>query len=170
MPLKISLDALSPSSVKDAIDKLEKYKTDLPRKAKLIVERLASMGALNASLGFSRAIYNGDKNISVTTKWVNSTTIAIIASGETVLFVEFGAGITYGYGHPEAGKHGMGPGTYPSDKGKWNDPKGWFYTDDSGNATQHSYGNPPNAVMYSTRKELLKEVKRVAREVFASGQ
>lgn len=169
MPLKITLDALSPSSVKDAIDKLEKYKTDLPRKAKLIVERLASMGALNASLGFSRAIYSGDKDISVETKWENSNTIVISANGEKVLFIEFGSGITYGYGHPEAGKHGMGPGTYPSEKGKWSDPNGWYYTDGNGNKSQHTFGNPPNAVMYSTRKEILKEVRRVAKEVFASG-
>lgn len=168
MPLNISVDILSPSSIARAIDSLEAYRKGLKEKARLIVERLSVIGAVNASMGFSRAVYNGQNDAHISTRWINGTTVSIDAQGSTVLFIEFGSGITYGYGHPDATEHSMGPGTYPSEKHLWNNPKGWWFTNENGES-QHSYGNPPNAPMYHTRKEILQEVSRVAREVFASG-
>ena len=69
-----------------------------------------------------------------------------------------------GYGYPPEELNGMGPGTYPG-KGHWNDPKGWWYSNEDGSG-HHSYGNPPNMPMYNTVKELEQELERVVREVF----
>ena len=69
--------------------------------------------------------------------------------------------MTYGFGHPEAQEHGMGPGTYPDGKGHWNDPKGWYTP-----GGQHTYGNPPAMPMYTARKTIEEELPRIVKEVF----
>lgn len=162
--MKIEI-SLNDKSINQAIKELEKYKRDLENKARIVVERLASLGATNASLGFARAV-TSENDVQVTVEWVDSNTMRIRATGEEVLFIEFGAGITYGYGHPMAQELGYGPGTYPTKlaKGKWDNPNGWWYSKD-GNP-KHTYGNPPNAVMYDTMKMIEREAERVVREVF----
>ena len=118
------------------------------------------LGATVASIQFARAIYNGSNDISVRVD--NTGSVAVIyAEGETVAFVEFGAGATYGYGHPQAGEFGVGPGTYPDGKGHWNNPKGWWY-----GSGQHTYGNPPSMGMYRAVQEMTEKVTQIAREVF----
>ena len=160
--MNIKIDVLDPASIDAAIEQLEQYQQDLKRKSNEIAKRLAGMGAVKVSLDFSRAFYTGAKDISVNVE-ARDNGYAVIASGETVLFVEFGAGIRYGGGHPEAGKWGMGPGTYPEGKGHWDQPYGWWIP-----GGEHTYGNPPSMTMYNTEKDLIREIERVAREVFQS--
>lgn len=150
------------SGINEAIRGLEQYEEWLQRKSDELASRLATMGATYASLGFARAIYNGPRGADVTVEPRGEGAYAVIASGEEVLFVEFGAGVTYGYGHPEA--QGFGPGTYPSDKGHWDDPNGWWIPKNSGGG--HTYGNPPNMPMYTSVKMLEQEIARVVEEVF----
>jgi len=146
------------ASVSRATRSLEEYAADLIEKANTVCERLASMGAVRASLDFSRAIYNGTNDVAVTVEPIDNG-YAIHATGNAVLFIEFGSGASYGYGHPEP--EGYGPGTYPG-KGHWDDPNGWWY----GNH-EHSYGNPPAQAMYNAKREIQAEVQRIADEVFA---
>jgi hypothetical protein len=146
------------ASVSRATRSLEEYAADLIEKANTVCERLASMGAVRASLDFSRAIYNGTNDVAVTVEPIDNG-YAIHATGNAVLFIEFGSGASYGYGHPEP--EGYGPGTYPG-KGHWDDPDGWWYGDH-----EHSYGNPPAAAMYHAKQDVLQEVQRIADEVFA---
>ena len=157
---------LTEKSINAAIKELDAYKGSINRKVQELCRRLAEMGAVNMSLGYARAIYNGDKDVSVSVEPI-ANGYTIVASGESVLFVEFGAGATYGYGHPQSARFGYGPGTYPNGKGHWNSPYGWYLPKDKGGG--HTYGNPPAAVAYDTAKMLEQEVLRVAREVFASG-
>lgn len=149
---------LSSSGIKTLQTELKEYQKCLERKSGELARRLAEMGAIKASLGFARAIYNGKNDFSISIEQTGDCSFKVRADGDTVLFVEFGAGLI-GYGHPEP--HGMGPGTYPG-KGHWNDPDGWWYAHN-----QHSYGNPPNMPMYNAVKELEQELARVVREVFA---
>lgn len=164
--MNIHIDAFDPKSVDRAIKQLQDYQKKLDEKADKIAIRLASMGATNVSLGFARAIYDGEKDVDVTVKKLGEGQYAIIASGETVLFAEFGAGVTYGYGHPRATDFGMGPGTYNPSSDKWKNPNGWWYSGTDGQS-HHTYGNPPNMPMYNTEQELKKEIERVVREVFS---
>lgn len=153
---------------KEAASFLREWADDLKSKLDILCKKLAEMGATKVSLGYARAIYSGDtknKDIKVDVVRVSGG-YQIVANGKSVLFVEFGTGITYGYGHPEAGKFGMGPGTYPDGKGHWNDPKGWWLPESAGGG--HTYGNPPNPVMYRTAKELREAILEVAKEVFKS--
>lgn len=152
----------------DGIDRLQKelkkYQAWQHRKAKELAERLAMLGASTASIRFSRAVYTGvkDTNVSVVAA-TNGYTVK--ADGESVLFIEFGSGVTYGSGHPEASEFGMGPGTYPDGKGHWDDPKGWYLPKEKGGG--HTYGNPPAMPMYEARKQIEQELPRIVKEVFS---
>lgn len=166
MKLNVSLNE---SSIDEAIRKLEEYQKWLESKCKELCERLAILGATKASLGFLSAIYDGDKDFDITVE-ETATGYNIVASGETMLILEFGAGITYGYGHPQAEEFGMGPGTHPDPHYKkvngelvpnWRNPKGWRTPDGI-----HTYGNAPAMPMYNTAQEIRGEIERIAKEVF----
>lgn len=163
MKIKVSL---SPSSIDAAIKQLEDYSKDLDRKAQELCKRLADMGAMYAEWNFSGVLYAGDIDYKITVDRVDANTYAIKANGETVLLMEFGAGVKHGYGHPQAAEFGMGPGTYPNGKGHWDDPKGWWFGE-KGNWT-HTYGNAPGMPMYNAAKDLRKEILDIAREVFSN--
>ena len=167
--MKLVVD-LSSDSLADAEDKLRKYAAYIKAKAQELCERLSFLGAAEVTAGFSQAIYDGEQDVDIKVRRVTEKgkiAYRIVASGQTVLFLEFGAGVRYGYGHPLDADFGMGPGTYPKGKGHWNDPKGWWFKDATGKK-YHSYGNPPIMAMYNTSQELHRIVEDVAREVFAS--
>lgn len=155
---------LSVSGIRRIQDELKEYQRWQKGKAKELAERLAMLGATVASIRFSRAIYTGEKDAVVTVEAVTNG-YKVKANGESVLFIEFGAGITYGSGHPEAGQFGMGPGTYPDGKGHWNDPNGWWIPKSAGGG--HTYGNPPAMPMYEARKAIEQELPRIVKEVFS---
>lgn len=159
---KIAIE-LNAHSINKAIKEIKKLDAEWDRKINEVFRRLAEIGATKASLWFSRAVYTGDNDVSVSVEPIENG-YSIIASGEAVLFIEFGSGVTYGYGHPEPMEYG--PGTYPG-KGHWDDPNGWYLPKSKGG--EHTYGNPPSAAMYRTGKELQQEILRIAREVFAGG-
>jgi len=152
---------LSDESIKNGIKEVQQYKRWVLEKEKELRSRLASLGATVSSIEFARAIYNGSNDVSVRVDDTGSVAV-IYAEGESVAFIEFGAGIKYGYGHPQAGEHGVGPGTYPG-KGNWDNEKGWWY-----GHGQHSYGNPPAMAMYDAVQRMTEELTRIAREVFSA--
>lgn len=154
---------LDPASIQSAIREIEAYKKWVLQKTQQLAKRLADMGAVLASIEYSRVPYIGTKDVEVSVEDMGENKFSIVASGETVLILEFGAGITYGYGHPQDDEFGYGPGTYPSDKGHWDDPRGWYIP-----GGEHTYGNPPAMAMYLTGKELHDRVLEVAKEVFST--
>ena len=156
---------LSDKSITNAIKELRRYNAWIQSKEKELRLRLAMLGATVASIKFSRAIYNGTNDISVRVDDTGSTA-TIYAEGESVAFIEFGSGKKYGYGHPQAGELGFGPGTWSDGeegKGHWDNEHGWWY-----GSGQHSYGNPPAMAMYSAVKEITENVTKIAKEVFST--
>lgn len=156
---------LNNKSINSAIKELRKYSAWVAKKEDELRSRLAMLGATVASIRFSRAIYNGDNDVTVDVE-DNGHVAVIRASGEAVAFIEFGSGIKHGYGHPQAGEFGFGPGTWsdgPDGKGHWDNEKGWYY-----GSGQHSYGNPPAMAMYSAVQEITENVTKIAQEVFRS--
>lgn len=154
---------LSESGIQKIQDELMVYRKWQEEKARELSERLATLGATVASIRFSRAVYTGKKDVEVTVEELPNG-YKVKADGESVLFIEFGSGVTYGYGHPEAGEFGMGPGTYPDGKGHWDDPKGWYLPKSAGGG--HTFGNPPAMPMYEARKAIEQELPRIVKEVF----
>lgn len=163
MAKKIAV-SLSNDSIKGAVKELRRYARWVAKKEAELRTRLATIGATAASIQFSRAIYNGSNDVTVRVD--NTGSVAVIyAEGKSVVFIEFGSGAKYGYGHPQAGEFGFGPGTYsdgPDGKGHWDDPKGWYYA-----PGQHSYGNPPAMAMYKAVQEITEQVTKIAKEVFS---
>lgn len=160
---------LTPRSIRGAINELKRYKRTLKDKAKLLCERLADFGLVSArdSYGNISMDYVGPVDVSVTVE-PKKNGYRIIAGGQTVLFLEFGAGVKYGYGHPLNEKYGMGPTTYPGQKHA-EDPNGWILPKSAGrDAGKRSYGNPPSMAMYNAGQDIRSEIERIAREVFAS--
>ena len=162
--MKISFE-LSSESIKSAIRELNDYKNKLDEKARILCERLAQMGALYAEWNFSGVLYAGDIDYSISVRDAGDNKYYILANGQTVLFMEFGAGVKHGSGHPQAGEFGMGPGTYPGQKHAF-DPQGWWFK--SGDGMIHTYGNAPGMPMYNAAKDLRKEIEQTAMEVFRS--
>ena len=153
---------LTNESVGRAVKELKRYQQWVTKKEAELRSRLAMLGATVASIQFARAIYNGSNDVTVRVD--NTGSVAVIyAEGEAVAFIEFGAGATYGYGHPQAGQFGVGPGTYPYGKGHWDNPKGWWF-----GSGQHTFGNPPAMAMYAAVQEITEKLTEIAREVFRS--
>lgn len=163
MPKTITVDPFDKKSIAQAIKGLQDYKLWVLAKETELRDRLAGIGASVASLQFARAIYNGTNDVTVRVD--NTGSVAVIyAEGSAVAFIEFGAGIKHGYGHPEAGKFGVGPGTYPDGKGHWDNERGWWY-----GHNQHTYGNPPAMAMYQAREQMVEQITQIAKAVFANG-
>ena len=154
---------LSVSGIEKMQKELTEYRKWQEEKAKELTRRMAELGATVASLRFARAFYDGMSDANVSVEAIPNG-YRVNADGESVLFIEFGSGITYGAGHPEAAEFGMGPGTYPDGKGHWDDPNGWWIPKEAGGG--HTYGNPPAMAMYEARKTIEQELPRIVEEVF----
>ena len=166
MSRTITMDIFDPASVDSAVSEIQEhlrgYSDKIQRKTRELAERLADIGAFNAHITYANAYYDGHRDVNVTVEQRGENTFAIVASGQTVLFIEFGAGVTYGYGHPNPMEYG--PGTYPGN-GHWNDPEGWYIP---GPGHIHTYGNPPSMAMYRTGQDLRRDLEQIAREVFST--
>ena len=162
MAKTIRINGISEATINAAAKEMRRYADWVSQKEVELRSRLASLGATVASIQFSRAIYSGTNDVSVHVDDTGSVAV-IYAEGESVAFIEFGAGATYGYGHPMAAELGVGPGTYPEGKGHWDNPKGWWYAHG-----QHTYGNPPAQAMLAARDAMVSDITSIAREVFSA--
>lgn len=164
----ININLFDSGSIDKAIQEIRHYQNNLQRKVQIFVDRLAREG-LQVVRSTMESIPDEEKG-SYYTEIVNTTNGDIIGAavrltGDQVLFIEFSAGIRYGtssYPLPSGDKYGMG--TYPG-KGHWNDPNGWWYIDERGEK-HHSYGNRAYMPMYHAEQSIIKQVRRIAKEVF----
>lgn len=171
--MRLSVNLSDLSSIDAAIDELKKYSADLERKSREICYELAKYGAMTARVLFASAKYDGE-NDAMVYHTPTEDGYKVVANGRAALFLEFGAGVRYGYGHPLAQAIGMGPGTWPYPHGQtvngkfvwnWENPKGWHFVNESGK-TVHTYGNAPSKAMYTASKVVRRSIKKVAKEVF----
>ena len=154
---------LTTESINSAIKEVQEYKAWVLRKESELRTKLAERGAEVARITFTGAKYDGDNDVTVRVDSTGSVAV-IYAEGSAVAFIEFGSGAKYGYGHPYAGEHGVGPGTYsdgPEGKGHWKNPDGWYYEHG-----KKSHGNPPAMAMFNAVQTMLGELTTIAREVF----
>jgi hypothetical protein len=172
--MKVTINPLDPISIAKAQKRIMEYQKWIERKERELLDRLAMYGATRVSLGFARAIYDEQGHDIKMSVEMNGNVAKIIAQGEDVCFVEFGAGIRYGEGYPSTSPSGKGSGRPRGvvgigeyGKGKGKNPKGWWYTGDDGDG-HHTYGNPPSMTMWKTSVELREIISDIAREVFKS--
>ena len=167
MPLDINI-TLDQDSVDDAIKQLEEYSDALRPKVKKLAWNLGVVAYENAQRIYDSAKYDGLHDVSVDVREFGDEFKPIVeveAEGFDVLFIEFGAGIRYGWGHPWAEAFGYGPGTYPSKLGNWDNPNGWTVPKSRGG--MHTYGNPPAMAMFRASESVRFWLAETAAEVFA---
>ena len=163
--MKIKINPYDTKSITEAINQLKQYKKDFLAKEAIFVKRLAEIGVSVASTGFATADYDGINDVVVTLEH-QGTRAVVVASGETVGFIEFGTGIRYPewdntgmeYTPPKHGTYGKGYGARPH---------GWYFKPNgSEGAAQHTYGNPPAGAMLTARDVIVDRVIQIAREVW----
>ena len=158
------------------IKRLEGMKNELETKLHKLIERLGEIGVEVASSGFKDAPYDGERDATVgNLTWTGDNTAEIVASGRTVLFIEFGTGVHF-FTDPEGyvTSHGYGPGTYgPQGNKDWwlyegepGDPNAGGETFDKNPKMTITHGNPASRPMYEAAKEMRANIEKIAREVF----
>lgn len=166
---------LSISSIRNLQKELEKYRDSLTYKARLLAERLSERGVEIARVQIADldAIFTGELIQSLHSEYKGSTpygaVFAVVADSSHAVFVEFGTGQRgedkpYPYPLPEGVSWDYNVGKtirqnpvtgryfwfYPGQDGKWH------YTE----------GLPSRPFMYLTSMELIREVPKIAKEVF----
>ena len=177
MPKKITINALSKSSIENAIKQLRAYQNDLTYKCQLLAEKLAENGVEIARVQIADldAIFTSELLSSIHAEYKGSTKggsiWSVVAGIDHAMFVEFGTGIV--------GKQSPYPGELP-DGVSWEYASGktirqladgrygWFYKDDDGQwwFTEGMHSRP---FMYYTSIQLREIVVKTAKEVFENG-
>lgn len=161
--MKITVNPYDIKSINKALKQIEVYRQDFESKEQEFVRRLAEIGLSVARTGFQLADYDGEKDVVVSMNQTG-TQATIVASGQTVGFIEFGTGVRYpewsgddtDFTPPQHGTYG---------KGKGKNPHGWWFTANAG-SSQHTYGNMPAEAMLTARDRMIEQVVRIAREVW----
>lgn len=173
---KYTINLITGSGIDELLKGVEDYKKRLKTKSEELLKRLTEEGYQIASAGFSGAQYDGTNDSSVRVEDRGDHAKAIVAVGSSVLFIEFGTGVTYPDSHPEAGQHGMVRGGYGQGKGKqhtwgyYGDPgtNGVMRETKSGKSVVLTHGNPANMPMYEAVKQLRERLPELVREVFGN--
>lgn len=162
--MKIVINPYDKKSIDAALKIVQQYRKDFEAKEAEFVRRLAEVGVSVASVGFSVADYDGVNDVVVSMEKTDSG-YRVVASGETVGFIEFGTGVKYPewsasdveYTPPPHGSYGKGHG---------NSPWGWWFKQGEGASARHTFGNPPAEAMLTARNQMIEQVTRIAREVW----
>lgn len=168
--MKVKINALSMTSVYDALFDLEKFRKKLDKLATELPKALAAYGMVGASTRFEAGTYNILLSGSWSTPniWVSAEPIEngwrIVANGKEVCFVEFGAGVYYNGGNSSylgrRPKGIVGIGKFGKGHGKQDV---WVFTE--GNDTIFTQGTPANNALYYTGQEIRRRIEEEARRI-----
>lgn len=166
---------LSQRGIDTLLREIESYTVWLKERSQVLLDRLAQAGFEVASARFAKAAYDGTNDASVSLETRSEGVRAVVAVGASVLFIEFGTGVTYPDNHPQAAELGMKRGEYGKGHGKqsswgyYGDPgtNGVVKTKKDGSTVVITHGNPANMPMYETVKELEAMLPDLVKEVFS---
>ena len=166
---------LSQRGIDTLLREIEGYTVWLKERSQVLLDRLAQAGFEVASARFAKAAYDGTNDASVSLETRSEGVRAVVAVGASVLFIEFGTGVTYPDNHPQAAELGMKRGEYGQGHGKqsswgyYGDPgtNGVVKTKKDGSTVVITHGNPANMPMYETVKELEAMLPELVKEVFS---
>ena len=178
----IKVNVFSQKSIDEAIKYLKDYSKSLDEKVQIFLDRLTDEGiaVIDATMQSASIVsYDKDGNaVHESFDWSNvknvtgsngSYQMVLEVMGENLLFIEFGAGVTYAVPqNPKASELGYGVGTYPGQTHAF-DPNGWYYNETGGDGSRsslHSYGNSPFMPVYKSSLEMRKRIYSIAGEVF----
>ena len=155
---------LSVASIDNAIKELKAFRDSIERKKEELLMKLGEIGVQEASVRFTTAMYDGVNNTDVELKDTPEG-YAIVASGQSVFFIEFGAGVYHNTGEPYPNPRPegiVGIGEYGQGKGK---RQAWGFRDDSGELVI-THGNPAAMPMWYASEEMQNNILKIAKEVF----
>lgn len=166
---------LSQRGIDTLLREIESYTVWLKERSQVLLDRLAQAGFEVASARFAKAAYDGTNDASVSMETRSEGVRAVVVVGASVLFIEFGTGVTYPDNHPQAAELGMKRGEYGQGHGK---QSSWGYYGDpgtngvvkmkkNGSTVVITHGNPANMPMYETVKELEAMLPELVKEVFS---
>ncbi len=172
MKIRCSLGTL-----RKAVAGIGSFQKELDQKVHTLMERLAEIGIEEATVRFANAIYDGTNDVEVTKTpvWIGKNKLAVMATGKSVAFIEFGAGVHYAAeSHPKAGDFGFTRGGYGYHLGTLDS---WRYSGDPGTNGEvitegkHrgevlTHGNPANRALYDSAKEMREQITKIVEEVF----
>lgn len=161
--MKVTLE-LTEQSIGRAIKEIKAYQKSLDRKKQLLLEHLARIGLEEASIRFTTAMYDGVNDSAVNLRRIPNGW-AIVAKGNAVCFIEFGAGVYYNPSEPYPNPRPpgvVGIGEYGLGKGK---RQGWVFK--NGKEKVFTRGNPAAMPMWYATEEMRRSILAVAREVFS---
>lgn len=178
MGKKILKADLSTQSIRKLQSDLRKYQDDVVKKCRTFSEQLAEIGinVAKARIGESPIGKYVEIKTDITEEQAGCKAI-LIATGatlesegyapfNTLLAIEFGAGIKYNSEeNPKAPEFGMGVGTFPGQTHAF-DKNGWWFWSEEKQAWIHSYGVKATMPMYQASMEMMKNIEKVARDVF----
>ena len=166
---------LSQRGIDTLLREIKSYTVWLKQRSQVLLDRLAQAGFEVASARFAKAAYDGTNDASVSMETRSEGVRAVVSVGASVLFIEFGTGVTYPDNHPQAAELGMKRGEYGQGHGK---QSSWGYYGDpgtngvvkmkkDGSTVVITHGNPANMPMYETVKELKAMLPELVKEVFS---
>lgn len=154
--MRLAINGFDTASIQSAINTLNQYvQTTVPT----LCMAIAQHGVGVARPIFDSATYDGTNDVTVQAQQT-SNGAAVHASGNAVLFIEYGAGAIYP-NYPGVDPYGRGSWSMgPNGKGHWNDPNGWYYAHG-----KKSWGNPPAAAMFHAEQSMNNNAQRIAKTV-----
>jgi hypothetical protein len=155
---------LGKDEIDRAIKELKQYKAKFLEREQRLIKGLAEIGLKEAQVRFTGASYDGTNNVTVKLDTTKNGYV-IVAEGQAVAFIEFGAGVYHNAGksYPKPRPEGIVEiGEYGEGHGK---QKAWGYYDDA-HELVITRGNPAAMPMWYASEEIRNSVLKVVKEVF----
>ena len=156
--------SLSTKSIGNAIKEVKAYRDSLEDRKDRLLEELASIGVHEASVRFTTAMYDGVNDSEVTLETIENG-YRIVAEGNAVAFIEFGAGVYHNPSEPYPNPRPsgiVGIGEYGKGYGK---RQAWGFKDETGELII-THGNPAAMPMWYASEEMRNSILTITRRVF----
>ena len=179
MSKKVFKADLSVSGLNDLKRQLLQYKDELPTKCEKLVSLLLQSGVAISQAKISESPLG--KYVTVTTN-ISADNMGckgiLLAKGAVkeqdgyepfsiLLAIEFGSGVRFNpTPNPLSAEMGYGVGTFPGQVHAM-DPGGWYFWSEERQQWIHSYGVKATMPMYSADMQIIQNVVKFAKEVFA---
>ena len=154
--------SLNEKDIDRAIKELAQFKAEFLEKCNRLIEALTDHGVEVAKVQVQQldAVYTGELMNSIEGYYSPTYNVGIIKAGATyAAYVEFGTGVV-GMQSPHPNPQG-----WQYDVNQHGD-EGWVYYDDESGTFRWTRGFKSRPFMYNTARQLEKDCKRIAKEVF----
>lgn len=163
---------LSIDGIKKLQQELKQFEQEINRKNVIFVRRLAELGIpiIDSRIAQAQGDSNKSHNTYVKiTSYQEYARAVLTVEGRDLLFIEFGAGVHYNGAvgqspNPKGAEMGYTIGSYGQGKGTQDS---WVYYADTGEWIR-SYGTEATMPVYMASQEMIKNIKRIAKQVFSS--